>query len=416
MVDAVVTYAAIQAASATVSAAISAYLNAPLRPNFHADNGQETLYDDENWARVLDIQEILRLVRPFISASQNLDVGPIIAQTTTNTGPRDRGRRLGESSEDGPPPYDRVVLPADPQAFLKEKSYLIVNTTQRLIETLNVASGGPSGSGPRMWNLSISASVEHSLQVLALYRKTTRMMANSPPGSFLAEVLAAMSLYDTELLKTVEGLFRSVRLDGQEHQDHSPHYQLRLPAAKRYLEVGYVDRIPTTEIPFWPPLSPLARMAMSAANGWALYAGYAVYKYATRVDVQTASTITKEGTCASEIRLVPVSGHVQSDQHDDKAASGDVRFGMQVHVVATVSGRGLEASNDPRSLAAVRIVHHDDRFRSASMGREICVRDRFLLKEESTGKLLSRKRIGDDDWKVGFGLSDDSLWTVTLPL
>ena len=115
MPDPIVTYAIVQAASATVSAAINTYLNAPPRPSFYADNGQETLYDEENWARVLDIQEILRLVQPFIDAVQTLDLERITPTTTTEL--RGQGRRLDEQTADAPPPYDVTSLPADPEAI-----------------------------------------------------------------------------------------------------------------------------------------------------------------------------------------------------------------------------------------------------------------------------------------------------------
>jgi len=30
--------------------------------------------------------------------------------------------------------------------------------------------------------------------------------------------------------------------------------------------------------------------------------------------------------------------------------------------------------------------------------------------------MLSRKKVGDDDWEAGFGLPDDTLSTVVMPM
>lgn len=410
MPDPIVTYAVVQAASATVSAAINAYLNAPLRPSFHADNGQETLYDEENWARVLDIQEILCLVQPFIDVVQKLDLEQI-TQTMT-TGPRGEGRRLDEQTADAPPPYDVASLPADPEAFLNEQSYLIIRTTKRLMETLKVASGGPSASSGRAWNIHVIVSVETGLDVLQLYRQTTRMMSNSPPGSFLYEYLMAMGLYDTDLLRTVENLFRPVKLHLPDGHTSPLGYQLRLPAAKRYLDIGSAKKSDGGGSNGWKTFGVATGILVAGGLiGGAAYSGYKTYRYFTKRSPLGASescSISKAGACGARISFIPVA--VPQEAGDKSCEEKYVRFGMQVHVVAS-AGRFKD-----EQIATVRIIHPEERYRSQSLGRSIRVRDRIMLQEEGTGTLLSRKKVSDDDWEVGFGLSDDTLWTVLLPM
>ncbi len=82
-------------------------------------------------------------------------------------------------------------------------------------------------------------------------------MSSSPPGSFLAEVYKAMSLYGGDLLKTVKGRFQPLQLGNQEVHNDSPVYHLRLPVAMRYLEVGDTECSAfggsnTSHAPFWP--------------------------------------------------------------------------------------------------------------------------------------------------------------------
>ncbi|KAG9200700.1 hypothetical protein G6514_006720 [Epicoccum nigrum] len=406
----IVTYAVVQAASATVSAAINTYLNAPPRPSFHADNGQETLYDEENWARVLDIQEILCLVQPFIDAVQNLDLEQITRATTPEL--RGQGRRLDEQTADAPPPYDVTSLPADPEAFLKEQSYLIIRTTKRLMETLQVASGGPSASSGRAWNMHVMVSVETGLDVLQLYRQTTRTMSNSPPGSLLYEYLMAMGLYDTDLLRRVGDLFRPVKLHLPDGHTLPLSYQLRLPAAKRYLDIGSAKKSDGGGSNGWKTFAVATGILVAGSLiGGAAYSGYKTYRYFTESSPLGASescSISKAGACGARISFVPVA--IPHKAGDKSCEEKDVRFGMQVHVVA--SARQLK----DKQIATVRIVHPEERYRSQSLGRSIRVRDRIMLQEEGTGTLLSRKKVSDDDWEVDFGLSDDTLWTILMPM
>jgi hypothetical protein len=46
----------------------------------------------------------------------------------------------------------------------------------------------------------------------------------------------------------------------------------------------------------------------------------------------------------------------------------------------------------------------------------VCIRDRVLLKEEGSGKLLGRKKVAEDTWETGFAISDDNLWVLSSPM
>lgn len=110
--------------------------------------------------------------------------------------------------------------------------------------------------------------------------------------------------------------------------------------------------------------------------------------------------VSKDRGCATaDVSLVEPGQHV-------------LRFGLLVKLGARTYGsdkvsRWLTGSANPET-AALRIVHWDERYRV----REIP--DRIILREEKTGKLLARKRITDDEWEVGFGVSDDVLWRISL--
>jgi hypothetical protein len=412
------TYALASAAGGVVSASINAYLNAPPRPSFQPHNGQETLYDEENWARVLDAQEILCLVRPFISASQNLDIQKIKKAVTTQP-QRQGGRTLDEPTvEAPPPPYADSVLPTDPEAYLTEQVYRIFRTTGRLVETLTVASSGPTGSSALAWNLNVAASTELGLEVLDLYHATTLTMRTAPTSSFLGLVHAAMNLYDVDLLAKVEALYSPIRFRAEGEQVNPPTYVLRLPAVKRYLELGQSE--PDTSTTLLKPRTAI-RLFGGMVGGLAFVAAYETYQFFTRPDVKVAGQayITQAGACGTQISFLPIEGTgTAPNGRSEKGEEGAVHFGDQVHiVVASPKGsEGLKGSNSKDGLAKVRIVHSDARYRVQGQGRVVRVRDRIILKEESTGKLLSRKKVKEDDWEVGFGISDDNEWSVVLPM
>jgi hypothetical protein len=404
-----VTYMLLQAAGAATNAAINAYLSAPPKPTFQGHDGQETLFDEDNWARVIDIQEILCLVRPFISAVQNLEITAIQQASSTSTS--SRGRTLDESKYDDPPPYIDTPLPADPEAYLKEYSYRIICTTQRLVETLTVAGAGPSGSSPRAWNLNVNASTELGIGLLELYRATTRTMQRSPSGCFLSLVWVAMSLYDADLLERVEGLFKPVGFRYREEEEEEaapPTYLLRLPNEKRYLDIRGTNHGNGIQ---WRDVA-----RISAQIFYPLH--YRVYKHFFEGQEQNTDAplqITKGGDSGPEISFFPVS---TSRDEKEKRYAHNVRFGAEFRVakVSRTEKREPRASPGESEYPIVCVIHCDDRYRAQSSGRVVYTRDRIILKHSITGKLLSRKKVGDDSWVVDFGLSDDNQWSIALPI
>ena len=207
MPAAIVTFTMAQAACAAVSGGINTYLKTPARPSFNEPSGQETLWDEDNWARIMDLNDVLCLVRPFVVASQTIDINTI--ERAVKTSIKGPGRRLGS---DAPPPYTNTSIPEDHGAWLSAQSYCIAQRTAHFVETLKVAAAGPSGSAPRAWNLNVTAAEEFGLEVLALYCETTRTMAEAPSGTFLAVAWSEMRLHDAQLLRIAQSHFMSVEL------------------------------------------------------------------------------------------------------------------------------------------------------------------------------------------------------------
>jgi hypothetical protein len=75
---------------------------------------------------------------------------------------------------------------------------------------------------------------------------------------------------------------------------------------------------------------------------------------------------------------------------------------------------GLRASCDDQKL--FRIVHYEERHREQSRDRAIYVRDRVSLEEQASGRLLSRKKVTEENREVAFGVSDVVLWVLSFPL
>ncbi|KAF2437248.1 hypothetical protein P171DRAFT_185748 [Karstenula rhodostoma CBS 690.94] len=208
--DTTITIAVVHVLATTVSTAITTYLNAPPKPSFRETSG-ETLYDEDNWARVLDIQDILSLVRPFLNVVKVLDLGPLLAKVQPVPGRN--GQRLGthadayvsESNSEAPPPYQE--LPQNSVDYFCTQSYRMAISAERLVEVLKIAASGPTRSSPRAWNLHITASEETDLEVLAIYQSTRRTMLDAHPKSFLAIARNAMNLHDSDILTTVERHF-----------------------------------------------------------------------------------------------------------------------------------------------------------------------------------------------------------------
>jgi hypothetical protein len=110
----------------------------------------------------------------------------------------------------------------------------------------------------------------------------------------------------------------------------------------------------------------------------------------------------------------------------------ELRFGMIVYVDLRIGGvehwlRRSDRESKARArwcnnvLVSVnlRIMPVDERFipERAHLGRALINKDRIRLRDESMSDNpvhLSRKHAGDYQWQVGFGESDDDVWTVVV--
>lgn len=172
----------------------------------------------------------------------------------------------------------------------------------------------------------------------------------------------------------------------------------------------------------WKPWALYTGVAAVAwLGGGALDSGHKAYRHFAKQNPQSTGvspSISKAGACGAGISFLPVENQSCADQDGEKGENGEkenIRFGMLVHIISPALDVGLGASTDAH-IATVRIIHHAESYRSQSLGRTIQIIDRIILREEVGGLLLSRKKVGDDNWEVGFGLSDDTLWTTTQPM
>jgi hypothetical protein len=85
--------------------------------------------------------------------------------------------------------------------------------------------------------------------------------------------------------------------------------------------------------------------------------------------------------------------------YDQNDVVSELRYGMLINLPEhrDDDSNGLRASSNDQKLTQVRIVRYEERHREQSRGRAICVRDRVLLEEEASGRLLSRKKVTGED-------------------
>jgi hypothetical protein len=407
MPAATITFAMAQAACAAVGGGINTYLKAPARASFAEPSGQETLWDEDNWARIMDLKDVLCLVCPFIIASQNLDINSIErAATSSIKGP---GRRLGT---DAPPPYTNSSMPADPESWLSTQAYCISQTTAHFVETLKVTTAGPSGSSPRAWNLNVTAAEELGLEVLTMYSETTRTMEDAPSGTFLAGVWSEMRLHNTQLLKTAQGHFRAI--------EFKKSYHLRLPSERRCLAIPAVTAKQSQIVKRTAKGAGIVVSSIGGPIGMAMVGGaFAARHYWKKSKAAKAAgkPVARAGELGTNVSFVPVLGSGKAFSEKDFGTDQNLCYGMLVNVLEHGdSSNGLRASGDIEQLAQIRIVHCEERHRDQSHGRAVCIRDRVLLKEEGSGKLLGRKKVAEDTWETGFAISDDNLWVLSSPM
>lgn len=405
MPAALITFAMAQAACSAVSGGINTYLKAPARASFAESSGQETLWDEDNWARIMDLKDVLCLVRPFIIASQSLDLNKIERAATSSI--KGVGRRLGS---DDPPAYTNSSMPADPEAWLSTQAYCIGQTTAHFVEMLNVTAAGPSGSSPRAWNLNVTAAEEFGLEVLSLYCETTRTMADAPSGTFLAAAWSEMRLHDAQLLKIAQNHFKPAEL-GQS-------YQLRLPSERRCLAIPETVIVQSKVAKRTMKGAGIMASAIAGPVGIAMVGGaVAARHYWKKSKVANAARkpVARAGEPGTRLSFISASGSEKASSKSGTSCGDKLCYGMLINVLEQGGdgSNGLRASRDVGQLAQVRIVHCEERHREQSGGRAICVRDRVLLKEEGSGKLLSRKKVSEETWETGFGISDDNVWVLS---
>lgn len=391
---------------------IDAYLEEHPRPSFAEPTGKETLWDEDNWARTMDLYDIIYLVRPFILASENLEISTIERSATLAI-----GNSASQRTIESPPPYTTPSMPANPEAWLSTRAYRIAVNTNELIEKLTITAAGPTGSSARARNLSVLAAVECGLKLLALYVETSTTLASAPPSTFLAAAWSEMRLHDAEMLATAQNHFKPVTLNTV--------YHLRLPEERRCLALrepaavkskGRIVRrtLKVTAIGASCVVGPVGPMVVGG--------GFTARHYHKKHKKQEASeaapqSVARAGEPCTKISFVRVSDFAKVCLDEKAGGDESLCYDMFVYVVEHGSGgNGLRASTDYHMLARARVVHCEERHREQSKGQAVRVRERVLLTEEGTGKLLGRRRLTEEQWEVGFGISEDNLWVLNLPM
>lgn len=386
----------LQTAASAASAAIQAYLNAP--QNTHIQSTGESLFDEDNWAKILDSREILYLVQPLISRVREEDFSSFWAKVDQGTPPVTGGHRL-----DGTPlALDEFMVCS--LILFKERLYKLTKATQRLAEHLLTANGGPMASTPRAWNLHVSASLETAIEVFKMYQEIDTAFKNATTGSTLALIHKFLHLCDEQTLATAERAFSPIKL--------SQTYQLRIPSERKYLALC---EVPVAGLRGTGSVAEEIGWGSAALLGGGLI-GFGIY-WATKVAQHNKApkTVFKPGLSSygnGQSGLVFSSAEPQ-DGSTEKS-NDTLRFGMLVQLSLLGPDNSLGglfgSPTEPRNF---RVLHIDDRYRHREERRDLTLRDRLVLKDEKTGKFLGRKPNSENQWSVDLGISDDCTWTMT---
>ncbi|KAM0345601.1 hypothetical protein ACHAPU_006254 [Fusarium lateritium] len=390
----ILTATLLQAAASAASAAIHAYLNAP--QNTQIQSNGESLFDEDNWAKILDSREILYLVQPLISRVREEDFAAFWAKVDQCTPTVDGGHRL-----DGKPikmdDFCSLLL-------FKERLYKLTKATQRLAEHLLTANGGPMASTPKAWNLHVSASVETAIEIFGMYQEIDTTFKNATAASPFSLIYKSLHLCDEETLAAAERAFSPIKLSETLH--------LRIPSERKYLAMCDV---PVTGLRGTGSVAEEIGWGSAALVGGGLI-GFGIYwstKWAQHN--KAPKTVLKPGlsSCGdgqSGLIFKSAEPHTDSSEKSDDT----LRFGMLVQLSLSGPDDSLcglfGSSTEPRTF---RVLHIDDRYRYRQVSRALTLRDRLLLKDEQSGKLLGRKTDSNSQWSIDLGISDDCTWTVT---
>ncbi|KAF2437249.1 hypothetical protein P171DRAFT_185746 [Karstenula rhodostoma CBS 690.94] len=146
---------------------------------------------------------------------------------------------------------------------------------------------------------------------------------------------------------------------------------------------------------------------LSGSIGIVSLATYKTWKYFSNRDQRDQAKgkaaeplISKAGACGTSIRFyLPENQRPTRSTVSDEQAVNDnrLRFGMVIHLITSAGEVAAMRASDGTDMARLKIMHPDDRYRTLGLGRCVCVRDRIVLREEASGKMLSRARVAEDE-------------------
>ncbi|KAF5664288.1 hypothetical protein FHETE_7171 [Fusarium heterosporum] len=352
----------LQGAASAANAAIHAYLNAT--QTTHIQSNGESLFDEDNWAKILDSREILYLVQPLISRVREEDFAAFWAKVDQCTPTVDGGHRL-----DGEP-----IKLDDFRSLLlfKERLYKITKATQRLAEHLHTANGGPMASTPKAWNLHVSASLETAIEVFRMYKEIDRTFKSATASSTFALIHKSLHLCDKETLATAERAFSPIKLSETLHP--------RIASERKYLALCDV------------PVTGLRRTGSIAEEiGWGSAAfigggliGFDIY-WSTKLAQHNKApkTVPKAGlsSCGngqSGLKFTAAEPHTDPTEKSDDT----LRFGVLVQLSLVGPDKSLGGLFGSAAEPGIfRVLHIDDRYRYRDVSRPLTLRDRLVLKD-----------------------------------
>lgn len=272
---------------ATVSAAqgaIQTYNQHSQRTASDPSSGQETLFDEDNWARVMDAREIVYLVHPLIAALHEPQIAAIIqdeATAASNPGQSFEPEQNGAQESSDLPPVQ--TTPKEVTDLLGH-IHTISRSIQRLTEYLVICDGGPAGSSPTRWRLHVTAVVEAALVVLDTYQHITKILREAVPGTSMGNISVALNIRDDEILRAAQHSYLPVLLGSYQNLS----YQLQLTSERKCLDIGPKVSQKTTQHKVVNGAVDI--MAMPGAPLWPL-GMYLKYMRATPEKLETRLTI-----------------------------------------------------------------------------------------------------------------------------
>lgn len=232
---------------------------------------QETLFDQDNWGRVLDSREIVYLVQPLIEKLYDPQISACVDTQTRSAFEEAQGE--GSSSSDISSPQ---TTPKEMEDFLNEAN-TVARSATRLAEYLVICDGGPAGSTSTRWRLHVTAAIEAALETLDAYTNLSTQLRDAVSDTPMGNISAVLTLQDTEILPKAQIAFQPIFAGRKDFP-----YQLRLTSERQCLHIGELASSQRSGSSWsaWKVAGMVAGVAAAgAAGGLVLYGAKKIYEH-----------------------------------------------------------------------------------------------------------------------------------------